>query len=111
METVITYPWWVRQSLFAMHSRRSLVWLQWIGYEIGSGILIYMVISGKFSDSVLWIIGILGILAGLIYQLSIRWVDRHGDWSRIRENWASPKEVSLAVLLGFCIGGAIRIFF
>ena len=74
------YPWWVKFSLWGVPGREAAWAFVVLSIVAAAGSTAYAVTMGDRRAFV----GILFLLAALIYWLSIRWVDRHGSWQRER---------------------------
>jgi hypothetical protein len=68
------YPWWVKLSIWGLPNRAGAWTCVWLSVLLALGCGIY-----GFWDRRSFA-GLLFLLAGLMYWLAIRWVDRHGSW-------------------------------
>lgn len=72
------YPWWVKVSLWGLPGRAYGLAFAWVSVLAAIGMCAYLVRIGH----PLWSAGLLFLAAGLLYWMSVRWVDRHGSWER-----------------------------
>ena len=68
------YPLWVRLGLYGLRGRTSVWVFFWLSVVCGVAGIVY-----GFRDS-RFFVGGLFFFAALMYWLTIRWVDRHGQW-------------------------------
>ena len=67
---------WVRGGLWGLHTRRAALAFFWFSAALGIACAAY-----GFSEP-LFFWGGAFVLSAAWYWSSIRWVDRHGEWSR-----------------------------
>jgi hypothetical protein len=68
------YPLWVRFGLWGLKGRRSVWAFSWLSIACATASVVYGFWDARFF------VGSLFVVAALMYWLSIRWVDRHGQW-------------------------------
>jgi hypothetical protein len=68
------YPWWVKVSLWGLPNRAAVRVFVWLSVLAAVACGVYGFWDGRFF------VGLLFLLAALMYWLSIRWVDRNGSW-------------------------------
>jgi hypothetical protein len=83
------YPWWVKVSLFGFSTRKSMLIMLFITLIIN----VFLFYNSKYPLAIIFLI------ANFLYFISIRWVDKHGEWSDIKNQWANWKELSFGSFL------------
>ena len=75
------YPWWVRFSLLGARTRGSQ-WF-WVGLSIVVGVLLIVFAADTVGPAriVYLIAAAWAFVAATLYWATIRWMDRHGNWS------------------------------
>jgi hypothetical protein len=68
------FPLWVRFGLWGLRGRASVWAFVWLSIACSVGCVIYGFWDARFF------VGSLFLFAALMYWLTIRWVDRHGEW-------------------------------
>jgi hypothetical protein len=77
------YPWWVKLTLFGSKTRRSQ-WL-WVSFEFFVGlVLVYLALTETNAGArFLQVIAALwAFTLAAASVLTIRWMDRHGEWTQ-----------------------------
>jgi hypothetical protein len=70
------YPWWVKVSLAGLPTRgavRAFAWLCLVTAPVGCA-------WAAWAGYTRWYACALFVVAALLYEASVRWVDRHGSW-------------------------------
>jgi hypothetical protein len=76
------YPWWVKAGLLGFPSRRAQWFFFWLSVALAGGFFIYAFWNLRF---LYW--GGLSIIAAIMYWLTIRWVDKNGEWGDKSVEW------------------------
>jgi hypothetical protein len=72
------YPWWVKVSIWGLPGRGYVLAFAWLSVLAGVATCAYLLRVGHR----LWSIGLLFLIAALLYWRSVLWVDRNGSWKR-----------------------------
>ena len=72
------YPWWVKISLWGLPGRASVLAFAWLSVLASLATCAYLAWIGHR----LWEVGLIFLVAALLYWRSVRWVDRNGSWER-----------------------------
>ena len=74
------YPWWVKLTIKESTSRRA-AWF-WFALSALFGMLgmVFLVLQIGFFAPLIAAVG--GPIAAVFYLLTIKWMDRHGEWPR-----------------------------
>ena len=73
-------PLWVKVGLWGLSGRASAWVFVWSCVAIAAGCIVMGFVNNSW-----WLLGAPMFLAAFWYWASIRWVDRHGGWSQVRE--------------------------
>jgi hypothetical protein len=74
------YPWWVKVSLTGLRGRagvRAFVWLSLLAVPV-------CCLWAAWTGYRRWYVGFLFLIAAVLYEASVRWVDRYGSWAADR---------------------------
>ena len=85
----IKYPWWVKISLLGFSTKKPMLITLIIGLLVNISLVIYAQLP----------LAIVILVCNILFYLSIRWVDKKGDWSDIRNHWPSGFEL----IFGFAL--------
>ena len=80
MKNTEGFPWYVRASLFGVHSRKGAILQFWSVI----GVSVILISLGIYSDSLFWTIVFCAsvILTARWYWRGIQWVDKNAKWER-----------------------------
>jgi hypothetical protein len=68
-------PWWVKVTLWGLHSRASALFYVWLCLAIAI-VFAFLGFRNRWFS-----LGAVSILPAFGYLRAIRWVDEHGGWS------------------------------
>jgi hypothetical protein len=74
------YPWWVKACINNASSRRAAWFWFWLSLAFGIGGLALLLLNVGLFAPLIAAIG--GPIVAVMYLLTIKWMDRHGEWPR-----------------------------
>jgi hypothetical protein len=89
----VKYPWWVKISLLGFSTKKPMLITLIIG-------LLVNIILFIFAQLLL---AIAVLVCNILFYFSIRWVDKNGDWSEIKHQWANGRELVFGFVLLFIL--------
>ncbi len=97
---LVKYPWWVKISLLGFSTKKPMIITLIAGLLVNISLFIFAQLP----------LAIVVLVANLLFFLSIRWVDKKGDWSDIRNHWANGFEVIFGFALMLILYSLLNFF-
>ena len=101
------YPYLVRIGIWGIWSRSVAnifmnLCLFLCGIHVGAFVFALFKESPGYNEYLFW--AILFLIGTVHYWYCRNWIDRHGDWVNVKENWAKWWEILLALIFVVLIG-------
>jgi hypothetical protein len=74
------YPWWVKLTINNASTRKTAWFWFFLSAAFGAGGLAFLLLNVGFFAPLLAAIG--GPIVAVLYLMTIKWMDRHGEWPR-----------------------------
>lgn len=115
MDSPVKYPAWVRIGIWGISSRKMMqvfTWLAFVLFVAHISFALWKLLPADLpinGEILFW--GCLFGLAFAHYFTSLKWVDRHGDWTHIQEQWANASLLILGILILLAILVSLAMMF
>ncbi|MGE5355388.1 MAG: hypothetical protein ACM3PT_04050 [Deltaproteobacteria bacterium] len=96
----IKYPWWVKISLLGFSKKKHLVITLLIGLLVNTSLFVFKEFPLAFVV----------LACNILMYFSIRWVDKKGNWSDIRNHWPSGFELIFGFVLMWILYFLLKYF-